>query len=106
MSYFKNSYNKHFIERLIKAGIDVGRAHKKKPGKFTGLSFVFTGELVSMSRDAAKVLVRELGGDPSETVSKKTSFVVAGTSPGSKYAKAQKLGVAVLTEEEFLKKAR
>ncbi len=106
VSYFKNSYNKHFIERLIKAGIDVGRAHKKKPGKFTGLSFVFTGELVSMSRDAAKVLVRELGGDPSETVSKKTSFVVAGTSPGSKYAKAQKLGVAVLTEEEFLKKAR
>jgi len=106
VSYFKNTYNKHFIDRLMKAGIEVSRAQKKKPGKFTGLSFVFTGELEGMSRDEAKVLVRELGGDPSETVSKKTSFVVAGTSPGSKYDKALKLGVTVLTESEFLKKAR
>jgi DNA ligase (NAD+) len=106
VNYFKNSYNKRFIERLMKAGIEIGRVQKKKPGKFTGLSFVFTGELESMSRDEAKALVRELGGDPSETVSRKTSFVVAGASPGSKYAKAQKLGVMVLTEQEFLKKAR
>ncbi|MEK7649928.1 MAG: NAD-dependent DNA ligase LigA [Patescibacteria group bacterium] len=106
VEYFKNTYNKRFIERLKSAGIEVLRTQKKKPGKFTGLSFVFTGELESMSRDEAKALVRELGGDPSETVSRKTSFVVAGASPGSKHDKALKLGVTVLTEQEFLKKAR
>ncbi|MEK7631227.1 MAG: NAD-dependent DNA ligase LigA [Patescibacteria group bacterium] len=106
VNHFKDSYNRRFIERLMRAGVDVAHAQKKKPGKLTGLSFVFTGELASMSRDEAKALVRQLGGDPSETVSKKTSFVVAGASPGSKYDKAQKLGVTVLIEDQFLKKVR
>ena len=106
VDYFKDNRNKSFIERLIQAGVEIARAPKKKLGKLTGLSFVFTGELTSVSRDEAKALVRGLGGDPSETVSKKTSFVVAGNAPGSKYDKAKKLGVAVLTEDEFLKKTR
>ena len=56
-----------------------------------------------MSRDAAKAAVRALGADASETVSQNTSFVVAGASPGSKYAKAQKLGITILNEKDFLK---
>ena len=67
-----------------------------------GKTFVFTGELSTMSRDVAKEKVRELGGSVSESVSKKTSFVVAGEATGSKYDKAIALGVTVLGEEEFL----
>jgi DNA ligase (NAD+) len=79
---------------------------KKRPtnGPLTGTTWVITGSLESMSRDQAKEKIRELGGDVGESVSKKTSFVVVGAEPGSKYEKAQKLGVTVLEEEEFLKK--
>ncbi len=75
-----------------------------KDGKFTGTSWVITGTLESMSRDEAKDKIRALGGDISESVSKKTSFLVAGDSPGSKLDKAEKLGVTVLEEGEFLEK--
>lgn len=67
-----------------------------------GKTFVFTGELSTMSRDVAKEKVRELGGSVSESVSKKTSYVVAGEATGSKYDKAVALGVTVLGEDEFL----
>ncbi|MBO8595501.1 NAD-dependent DNA ligase LigA, partial [Staphylococcus aureus] len=65
-------------------------------------SFVLTGTLTSMTRDEAKEKIRALGGDISESVSKKTSYVVAGENPGSKIDKAQKLGVAILDEQKFL----
>ena len=55
-----------------------------------------------MSREEAKEKIRELGGDASESVSKKTDYVVAGTEPGSKYEKAKKLGVKIIDEKEFL----
>ena len=71
--------------------------------KLKGKSFVLTGSLESMSRDIAKEKVRELGGEVSESVSSKTSFVVAGGEAGSKLSKAEKLGVKVISEEEFLK---
>lgn len=82
--------------------------HVKKAGKgpLTGTSWVITGTLESMSRDEAKDKIRALGGGISESVSKKTSFVVVGDSPGSKFDKAQKLGVTVLEEKEFLKKIK
>ena len=61
-----------------------------------------TGSLEKMSRDEARAKIRELGGDTSESVSSKTSFVVVGSEPGSKAEKAQKLGVKTLSEKEFL----
>ncbi len=70
----------------------------------SGTSWVLTGSLVSIGREAAKERIRALGGDVGESVSKKTSFVVVGAEPGSKYEKAQKLGVTILDEEAFLKK--
>ncbi len=71
-------------------------------GKFNGLTFVLTGELESMSRDEAKEKIRDLNGDISESVSKKTDYVIVGREPGSKYQRAQKLGVKILNEDKFL----
>jgi DNA ligase (NAD+) len=68
---------------------------------FSGKSVVFTGELRDLSRPQAEELVRRQGGNPSAGVSKSTDFVVAGKDPGSKYAKAEKLGVRIITEGEF-----
>ncbi|KKU53308.1 MAG: ligase protein [Parcubacteria group bacterium GW2011_GWA2_47_10b] len=101
--FFRDEHNQKFLAKFKKAGIEVARTARRKPGKLTGKSFVFTGELDAMSRDAAKAAVRALGADASETVSQNTSFVVAGASPGSKYAKAQKLGITILNEKDFLK---
>ena len=100
--WFREEHNKNFIKKLL-PHVEIENPKRKKPGKLTGKTFVFTGEMESMSRDEAKAKVRELGGDPSETVSKNTDYVVAGASPGSKHARAQKLGVKILDEREFLK---
>jgi DNA ligase (NAD+) len=75
-------------------------------GPLAGTSWVITGSLEAMSREKAKERIRDLGGDVSESVSKKTSFVLVGAQPGSKYEKAQKLGVPILDEKEFLKKIK
>lgn len=103
--FFQDKDNLAFIDKLLKVGIKIEEL-KKIPTKkaiLKGLSFVFTGGLESMTRDEAKNKVRELGGEISESVSKKTSFVVAGSEPGSKYDKAKELGVKILSEREFLK---
>lgn len=68
----------------------------------TGKSFVLTGGLETMSREEAKEKIRALGGDLSESVSKKTAYVIVGTDPGSKYAKAQTLGIPILSETDFI----
>jgi DNA ligase (NAD+) len=102
-SYFHDAHEAPHIDRLLGV-VDVGTVKRRAPGMFTGTSWVITGSLDSMSREEAKEKIRALGGDVSESVSKKTSFVVVGAEPGSKYEKAQKLGVAVLEEKDFLKK--
>lgn len=102
--FFADQKNIKLIERLKKAGLRFS-AEKKEPAsnKLNGRSFVLTGTLSSMSRDEAKEIIIANGGSVVSSVSKNTNYVVAGESPGSKFDKAQKLGIAILSEEEFLK---
>ncbi len=100
--YFHDEHNLEFIERLLNNGVEILVEATKKSDKLVGLTFVLTGGMEKMTRDEAKSRIRELGGDVSESVSKKTSFVVAGSDAGSKLEKAQKLGVKVIGEDEFL----
>ena len=76
---------------------------KKETGELSGLTFVLTGTLSSLERNDAESKIRAKGGKISSSVSAKTSYVVAGENPGSKIEKAKKLGVKILSEEEFLK---
>jgi len=78
-------------------------AHAASAGKLFGKTFVLTGGLSSMTREEAKEELRKRGADVSSSVSKKTSFVVAGDEAGSKRDKARELGIPVLSEEEFLR---
>lgn len=102
--WFLNEHNRKFLKKLKDAGVKIEH-YTFNATRYTleGKSFVFTGELKEMSRDEVKDKVRALGGDVSESVSKKTDFVVLGENPGSKYLQSQKLGVKILTESEFLK---
>ena len=107
-SVYKWFYDKHnieFLKKLEKVGIIIETEKLKslKAEKLRGKTFVLTGSLESMSRDKAKEKIRELGGDISESVSKKIDYVVAGDEPGSKYDKAKRLGVKILTASDFFK---
>ena len=104
-AYFKDKHNHHLIEKLKKAGVKLQTAvgRLQSAGKLAGKTFVFTGTLAGMSREEAEALVRSLGGKATSSVSKSTDYVVAGSDPGSKYAKAEKLGVKVLSQQEFHK---
>lgn len=101
--WFKQSYNKVLVKKLLRAGLTIQGQARKGKGKLSGKTFVLTGTLDSMSRDQAKECIRALGGDVSSSVSKETDYVVAGAEPGSKYDKAQKLSVKIVDEEQFLK---
>ena len=70
--------------------------------RFAGMTFVLTGALEKFTRDEASAMIEERGGKAAGSVSKKTSYVVAGEAAGSKLRKAQELGIPVLTEDEFL----
>lgn len=102
-AWFTDTKNANLMSRLTDAGVRVSvEAPQSIGGKLKGKSFVLTGTLTSMSRDEAKERIRALGGTTNESVSKKTGYVVAGDEAGSKRATAEKLGVPILTEVEFL----
>ena len=101
--YFKDNKNLKFIERLRTNGVQVQKAKRASSNKLVGKSFVFTGSLETMTRDEAKEKARLNGADVSSSVSKNTDYVVTGAEAGSKLDKAKKLGVKVISEEEFLK---
>ncbi|MCK5849399.1 MAG: NAD-dependent DNA ligase LigA, partial [Kiritimatiellae bacterium] len=108
IEFFGQERNITLIRRLKDAGLNIcapDRTDNCADSMFTGKTFVLTGSLENMSRSDAQLRIRELGGKVSSSVSKKTSFVVVGKDPGSKLAKAEKLGVSVLTEMEFRKMA-
>ena len=100
--WFLDKDNINFLDKLLLAGVKIINPDKKEKGKLAGKSFVFTGTLDSIERELAKEKVRVLGGQVSESVSAKTSFVVVGSEPGSKAKKAEKLGVKILDEKQFL----
>ncbi len=102
VEWFKRPYHRKVLKKFEKAGLKILPEKETKKGKFSGQIFVVTGTLDTMSREEAQEKVRALGGKVSSSVSKETSYVLAGDKPGSKYDKAQKLGVQILTEEEFL----
>lgn len=104
-NYFHDANNLKLIGDLLEAGIKI-KSETKLSRKLNGLSFIITGSLQSMSRDGAKDKIRNLGGNIHSSVSKNTSYLVVGLNPGSKFEKAKKLGVKVLSEEEFLKMIR
>jgi DNA ligase (NAD+) len=101
-AFFDDETNNRIVGDLLRE-VRVERA-AMTGGRLEGTSWVLTGTLDSLSREEAKDALRALGADVSENVSKKTSFVVVGSDPGSKFEKAKKLGVPVLSEKEFLKK--
>ncbi len=100
--YFRDKSNLSFIEKLLKNGVIIEKAEKKQKGKLSGLNFVLTGTLPTISRALAKEKIISLGGKVSGSVSKNTSYVVAGEEAGSKLTNAQKLGVKIINEKEFL----
>ncbi|HET6400041.1 MAG TPA: NAD-dependent DNA ligase LigA [Candidatus Kapabacteria bacterium] len=106
VAYFQKEKNQELLERLRQAGLPFHGVRKEKPAVsefFNSKTFVLTGTLASMTRDEAKERIEERGGKVSGSVSKKTDYVVAGAEAGSKLAKAESLGVKVLTEDAFLR---
>jgi DNA ligase (NAD+) len=101
--YFGESHNLHIVERLTKEVTILDVARPSIRSKIAGKTVVFTGTLEQMTREEAKAQAERLGAHASGSVSKKTDFVVAGPGAGSKLSDAKKLGVNVLSEEEWLK---
>jgi DNA ligase (NAD+) len=102
-TYFNESHNRGIVERLTRQVTILDAEKPKSNSKVAGKIVVFTGSLEKMTRDEAKATAERLGAKASGSVSKKTDYVVAGPGAGSKLAEAQKHGVAVLTEDEWLK---
>ena len=105
--YFNNEENIKLIDKLKEIGINmnyINNSDYEEKDEFMGKTFVLTGTLVSITRDKASEIIESLGGKVSSSVSKKTSAVIVGDSPGSKYDKAIELGIPIWQEEEFIQK--
>lgn len=104
---FSEQHRKDLISRLLGLGVKMEyQATQTNDNRFEGMTFVLTGTLETLKRDEAKKIIESFGGKVSGSVSKKTTFVVAGEEAGSKLEKAQSLGVNVLSETEFLEKIK
>ena len=100
--FFEQEQTKDLISRLKQAGINTQRLKEDdEDERFAGKTFVLTGSLENFSREEASNIIEKLGGKTSSSVSKKTSYVLAGEDAGSKLTKAQSLGVTIITEQEF-----
>ena len=100
-SWFSNPQSRELIERLRAAGVDFKSHEEKKDDRFAGLTFVLTGTLSEFTRDEASAIIESFGGKASGSVSKKTSYVLAGENAGSKLTKAETLGIKIISEQEF-----
>lgn len=106
INYFSDTHHKAIIDELKDLGINMTFLGQKieENETFSGKTFVLTGSLQIFTRDEAKEKIESLGGKTVDSVSKKTSVVIVGANPGSKYRKAQDLGIEIWTEEEFKEK--
>lgn len=102
IQYFSDEKNSEFINRLIESGVNTKYVSSVIGSTFSGKVFVLTGTLSGMKRSEAKLLIENLGGKVSGSVSKNTDYVVAGEEAGSKLQKANELGIVVLSEDEFV----
>ncbi|RMF28221.1 MAG: NAD-dependent DNA ligase LigA, partial [Cyanobacteria bacterium J083] len=104
-TWFKIPQNNHLIQRLAQAGLqlslEISKTSQLTP--LAGKTFVLTGTLPNLTRNEAKKLIENAGGKVSSAVSAKTDYLVVGENPGSKLAKAKKLGIKQITETELLK---
>ncbi len=101
--FFHNEENKKMLEEFKKLGFVFENRNLKRTAELAGNTFVLTGTLQTMTRDEAGDKIKAKGGKVSSSVSKKTSYVIAGENPGSKLDKAKDLGVIILNEQDFLK---
>ena len=100
--WLQDPANQGLIDDLLTCGVSPTEPEGPRSDAFAGQTYVFTGKLEKFSREAAEELVMTMGGKAAGSVSKATSYVIAGPGAGSKLAKAEQLGVPVLTEDEFL----
>ena len=99
---FRDEHMLSLINKLKSHGLNTSYEKANIDNRFEGMTFVLTGTLPTMKRDEAKELIEKYGGKASGSVSKKTSYVLAGEEAGSKLTKAQQLGIKIISEEEFL----
>lgn len=99
--WFALPQSQHLINRLREAGVSFESREEIKDSRFAGLTFVLTGTLSTYTRDQASAIIESFGGKTSSSVSKKTSYVLAGENAGSKLTKAESLGVPIIDEQEF-----
>ncbi len=102
LSFVRERQNRELLAKLRRAGLKFAEAAGEQEKPLAGKTFVLTGALAAFTRDEAEEKLRALGARVTGSVSGKTDYVVAGENPGSKYQKARELGVAILSEEEFL----
>ena len=102
VDYFNQQKNRDLIIKLLELGVEPLEYNEETFDLFLGKTIVLTGTLEKLSRDEGNAIIEKLGGKAASSVSKKTSFVVAGPGAGSKLAKANELGIPVYNEEQFI----
>lgn len=105
IEYFKNPETRVIVDELKSFGVltVLEKTESELPDMFSGMTFVLTGTLASLKRSEAESMIESRGGKTSSSVSKKTNYLLAGTDPGSKYTKAQTLGIKIIDEAEFMR---
>lgn len=101
VEFFESDSSKELIEKLKEVGVNMISTNVIKDNRFEGMTFVLTGTLPTLKRSEASSIIESFGGKASSSVSKKTTYVLAGEEAGSKLDKANSLGVEVINEEQF-----
>ena len=101
VDFFSLQKSRELIEALKSAGVNMKSKERSTDQRFAGMTFVLTGTLSTFTRSKASEIIESFGGKSASSVSKKTSFVLAGEAAGSKLRKANELGIRVISEDEF-----
>jgi DNA ligase (NAD+) len=101
ISFFSQERNLEVLDKLRRAGVNTKGERRERGGPLSGKTFVLTGSLEGLSRQEAQAAIESRGGKVTSSVSKKTDYVVAGESPGSKLQRAESLGTTILDEKGF-----